>query len=244
MLLEGSDVRKSFSGIDALTKVNFAVKEKKIVGLIGPNGSGKTTLFNVICNIFHADHGHITFRGRDITNLAPHAISQLGIARTFQIPRPYPNLTSLKNVMVGALHGNARLGGITEARAEAIQWLEFTGLQNRMEMLPGSLTIADRKRLEVARALAARPYIILLDEAMSGLNPNETNDAMALVKKIRDDLGISVFMVEHVMRVIMSICDTVMVLNNGTSIAEGRPETVAANKVVIEAYLGEEYARR
>ena len=238
-LLEGERVSKFFGGLAAVNNVDFRIEEQEILGLIGPNGAGKTTLFNVITGVYRPTSGRIRFRGEDITGLKPHVICDKGIGRTFQLVRPFLNMTALQNVMVGALFGR---GGKDMASAEerAYELLEFMGLKGKENVLAKSLTLVERKRLEIARALAGEPELLLLDEVVAGLNPTETAETMALIKKIRD-LGITVFMVEHIMKAVMGISDRVMVLHHGEKIAEGTPEEVASDQRVIEAYLGEEY---
>jgi len=237
-LLEGQNVSKHFGGIAALTNVNFHVDEGEIVGLIGPNGAGKTTLFNVICCFYPLDGGTIKFKGSKITGLKPHQVCRRGIARTFQITRSFANMTVRENIMVGSLFGKSR-GSVKIAREEAIQLMEFTGLTGKADILAVSLISADARRLELARALAAKPEILLLDEVMAGLNPSEVAEAMKLMQRLRNEMGITIFMVEHIMKSVMGISDRIIVLASGRQIAEGTPKEVSENPVVIEAYLGE-----
>jgi len=242
-LLEGIKVTKNFGGLPALSNVDFLIREKEIVGLIGPNGAGKTTLFNVISGIYRPTSGAIKFDGRDVSHLKPHEICNLGIGRTFQIVIPFVEMTVLDNVVVGLLYGRGRgrTIGMREARSEALKCLDFVGLSEKKNLSARSLTIAERKMLEMARALSTGPKIILLDEVVAGLNPTETLQAMNLVKRIRDELGITVFWVEHVMKAVMGVAERVMVLHHGEKIAEGHPKEIAENKAVIDAYLGEKY---
>jgi branched-chain amino acid transport system ATP-binding protein len=224
----------------ALADVDLEIAEGQIMGLIGPNGSGKTTLVNVISGVFRPNAGRVTFRGRDVTGLAPHAIARLGIARTFQVVRPFQNLTALENVAVGAMFGGAGLGE-REAMARAREVLDEIGLGRRADALGDALTIPDRKRLELARALAARPALLLLDEVMAGLRGGELGEAIALIRRIAQR-GVTILLIEHVMRVIVDVCDAVTVLDRGRRIAAGTPREVMADPAVIRAYLGGRYA--
>jgi branched-chain amino acid transport system ATP-binding protein len=237
-LLEVENVSKAFGGVLAINRVSFNLYQGEVLGLIGPNGAGKSTLFNLITGIFKPDTGRIRFNERDITGIAPYRICQSGIARTFQLVKPFSRLTSLENVMVGRAYGSQSARNIKQSRIESEQILVLTGLGNKQRQVAGMLSLIDRKRLEIARALATRPQLLLLDEMMAGLNPAELNDAIALIKSIRDS-GISLIVVEHVMKVIMGISDRVMVLKVGEKIADGTPHEVASNRQVIEAYLGE-----
>ncbi|RLE51215.1 MAG: ABC transporter ATP-binding protein [Candidatus Methanomethylicota archaeon] len=239
-MLKGEQVTKYFGGLAALKNVNFVIRSKEIVGLIGPNGAGKTTLFNCISGVYRPTSGRIIFRGEDITGKEPHEICRMGIGRTFQIVKPFPNMTVLENVMVGALYGRKYMG-MNSARREAEYWVEFVGLGEKKYTLAKSLILADRKALEIARALATYPELILLDEVAAGLNPSELLRAMNLIKNIRDKLGITVFWVEHVMRAVMKVAERIIVLHHGEKIAEGTPREIASNQKVIDAYLGEKY---
>ncbi len=221
----------------ALCEVNFEIFEGEIFGVIGPNGSGKTTLFNVITGFLKANSGRVTFMGKNITGLPPHQICRQGIARIFQLVKPFSQLTVLANVMVGGMYGRNPASSMKQAKEKGTEILNLVGLGNKREVIASQLTMAERKRLELARALAAQPRVLLLDELMAGLNPAETETAMDLVNKIKDS-GITVIMVEHIMKAVLGISDRVIVLNAGEKIAEGSPKEVVKNQQVIEAYLG------
>lgn len=240
--MEGIRVTKKFGGLTALSDVDFGLDEEEIVGLIGPNGAGKSTLFNVITGALRPTSGRIKFKNMDITGLKPHKICRLGIGRTFQIPKPFLNMTVYENVWAAALFGCAK-GKFSDAKRELNQVLEKFGLAEKSMMPASSLTIYQLRMLEIARALSTKPQLLLLDEVMAGLNPTETTQLLQVIRKLRDDEGITIFMIEHNMRAVMEAADRVMVLNHGVKIAEGAPEEVTKNADVIEAYLGEDYAR-
>ncbi|MCS7281986.1 MAG: ABC transporter ATP-binding protein [Anaerolineae bacterium] len=237
-LLEGKGVTRYFGGLAAVHKVDFYVERGEIVGLIGPNGAGKTTLFNLISGALVPQSGQIHFKGENITGLKPHVICKKGIARTFQLVRIFPNMSALENVALAALFGRPDGLSMKQALEEAEKWLEFVGLSAVKGVPARNLTLANQKRLEVARALATDPELLLLDELMAGLNPTEVAQAMDLVNQIRER-GITVFVVEHVMKAIMGICDRIIVLHHGEKIAEGTPQEIANSRTVIEVYLGE-----
>jgi branched-chain amino acid transport system ATP-binding protein len=240
-LLSVESSTKRFGGLLANRDVSLTVGAGEIVGLIGPNGAGKTTLFNCIAGYMHPDAGRIVFDGTDITRTRPERICRLGVARTWQVVRTFGRMTALDNVVCGALERTSR---VTEARARASELLEFTGLGGRGDMLAATLTLADKKRLEIARALATRPRLLLLDEAMSGLTPLEAAAAVTLVRRIHEELGVAICVVEHVMEVVMPLSHRVVVLDYGVKIADGPPETVVRDEQVIRAYLGGRRAAR
>jgi branched-chain amino acid transport system ATP-binding protein len=236
-LLEIKQLTKNFGGLMANDHIDLSVQEGEIVGLIGPNGAGKTTLFNCIAGFYPSSSGQVLFQGEDITGLLSNEICLKGIARTFQLVRVFKDMPILDNVMVGAFN---RTGSASVARKKAMEVLDFCGLMSKKGMLAGGLTIADKKRVEVAKAFATGPTLLLLDEAMAGLNQTETAEAVELVKKIRKS-GVTVLLVEHVMEVVMPISNRVVVLDYGRKIAEDTPEKVIHNEEVIKAYLGDKY---
>lgn len=236
ILLEVRGISKRFGGLQAVGDVSFTLYEGEILGLIGPNGAGKTTLFNLVNGVYSPDSGSIMFAGKDITGLSPDRVVHLGLARTHQIVRPLNGMSVLENVTVGACFGR-EYQSMSDARITALEVLETVGMASRAHTPARSLTLAGKKRLEVARALAARPKLLLLDEVLAGLNPTEIAQMIDLIRKIRDG-GVSVFMIEHVMQAIMNLSDRIVVLNLGHKIAEASPPEVVSNPNVVEAYLG------
>lgn len=242
--LELRGVTKRFGGVAAVDGVNFAVEKGEIVGIIGPNGAGKTTLLNCISGVYGLDGGDIRWQGASIAGMAPHRVASLGIGRTFQIVRPFGSMTVRENAAVGALFGNAAgRRGVRGAFALADEVLDLVGLRAKAGHPVSTLTIPDRKRLEVARAVATRPQLLLLDEVMAGLNNVEIDEALDMVRAVHAT-GVTVLLIEHVMRVIVGVCRRAVVLDFGQVLAEGEPEVVLRDERVIKAYLGERYAKR
>jgi len=239
-VLELLRISKIFGGVQALVDVDFNVKKGEIAGLIGANGAGKTTLFSVIPGFHAPTAGSVHFKGENVTGWKPYEICRKGLVRTFQVVRPFPRMTVLRNVAIGKLYGKVRLRDEKRAEREAYEILEFVGLVHKAHVAAAGLTMADRKRLELARSLATEPELLLLDEVLAGLTPAETVEAMNLVREINQRLGITIFMVEHVMKAVVGLCDRIMALHYGCKIAEGTPREIAGNPAVIEAYLGEE----
>jgi branched-chain amino acid transport system ATP-binding protein len=238
-ILEAQGITKRFGGLTAVDKLDLAVEEGEILGIIGPNGAGKTTVFNLITRVYPLTGGRILFGGREISSGMPtHEIIRLGVGRTFQKTRPLLRLTVLENVLVPAF---LRSSSRDRARAEALEVLQFTNFIDKKDILASSLNVAGRKRLEIARALATQPKLLLLDEVAAGLNPKEIEEVTQLISRIRGQ-GIAVIVIEHVMKFIMRISDRIVVMHHGAKIAEGRPQEVAKSPEVIDAYLGEAYA--
>ena len=237
MILQLENVSKHFGGLIAVSDVTFDLPEGQILGLIGPNGAGKTTLFNVINGVYPATVGRYFFRGQEVTGLKTYQMAHRGLARTHQVVKPLNELTVRENAMVGACFGHEgnNLGRAAEIADEV---LEFVGLSDRAGQFAGSLNIAQKKRLELARALSARPHLLLLDEVLAGLNPSEITAMLETIRKIRDQ-GVTIIMIEHVMHAIMNVSEHILVLNFGELIAEGTPEEIANDEQVIEAYLGD-----
>jgi len=237
-ILEGKNLTKHFGGLAAVHQVDFDIHEGEVVGLIGPNGAGKTTLFNLISGSLPTTGGEVRYKGKKITGLKPDQICKRGIARTFQSAKLFAGMSVFENVLAASLFGTKRTISVPDAEREAAELLEFVELSPVREMLARDLAIAHRKRLEVARALATKPDLLMFDEVMAGLNPTEVAQAMELITKIREK-GITIFMIEHVMKAIMNVCDRIIVLHHGSKIAEGTPEEIATSRTVIEVYLGE-----
>ncbi len=234
-LLQIQNVSKRFGGLTALTDVSYSVNQREILGLIGPNGAGKTTLFNVVNGFYPPSKGEVLFKGEKISNLKPHQVCKLGIGRTFQVVKPLQRMTVLDNVIASAF---LRAKNKAEAEEIAHDALKFTGLYEERYLISKGLPLGKRKRLEVTRALATKPEMLLMDESFAGLNPTEINDQINIIRQIKEK-GITLMVIEHHMRVIMSISDRIVVLNYGEKIAEGTPSEIGKNRLVIEAYLGE-----
>ena len=237
-MLEATKVTKYFGGMAAVSNVDFSVSQGEIVGLIGPNGAGKTTLFNLISGALPLSSGEIRFKGQRISGLKPHQICRMGVARTFQLVKVFGNMPVLQNVMLGSLFGREHTVSPAEAVREAREALEFVGLAEYINAPAKDLIVGNQKRLEMARAIATKPELLLLDELMAGLNATEVSEAIDDVKKLRAR-GITIIMIEHVMKAIMNVCDRIIVLHHGEKIAEGTPQEIAASSKVIEVYLGE-----
>jgi len=235
-ILEVKNLTKRFGGLTAVSNVNLHIEQGEILGLIGPNGAGKTTTFNLICGSFPPTSGKIWFKGEDITGRRPYQICHKGMARTFQSVRLFRHMSVLENVLLGSLFGAMK--PTREAKGEARQFLDFVGLLPKQGLMAKDLTVGDQKRLEVARALATRPKLLLLDEVMAGLNPTEVTSAVELIRKI-NGTGITIFMIEHVMHAIMGVSNRIVVLHYGEKLCEGTPEQVCQDKEVIRVYLGE-----
>jgi branched-chain amino acid transport system ATP-binding protein len=237
-ILEGKEVTKYFGGLAAVSNVDFHVNQGEILGLIGPNGAGKSTLFNLISAALIPNTGTILFKGVNITGIKPHKICRMGLARTFQNVKIFSNLSVLDNVLLGSFFGTKARISAVDAQKNAADILEFVGLSSFIAGLASDLTLANQKRLEVARGLATQPEILMLDEMMEGLNSTEISGAMNLVGSIREK-GITVIMIEHVMKAIMNVCDRIMVLHHGAKIADGTPQEIVNSKQVMKVYLGE-----
>jgi branched-chain amino acid transport system ATP-binding protein len=240
-MLKGENITKRFGGVTALSALDFQVDEGEIMGLIGPNGSGKTTLFGIISGFIPPDAGSIIFRGQVITGRKPYQIAQMGIGRTFQIVKPFNELTVLDNVAIGVVYGHGEKD-MTKATKRANAVLEFVDLSDKRYVRASQLTLVERKRLEVGRSLSISPKLLLLDEVFAGLNATDLKQAIALVFRIRQEMGVTIFIVEHALNAIMSTCNRVIVLDYGCKLASGTPDEIVKNPEVIKAYLGEAYA--
>ena len=235
-LLEVTGLTKHFRGLRAVGDVTFAVEEAGIVAMIGPNGAGKTTCFNLIAGVFRPDAGRVRLGGRDVTGLRPHEICRAGVGRTFQVVKPFPQMSVLDNVMVGALNAHRH---VRDAQRRAREILALLHLEGKAETLAASLTLPERKRLEVARAMATNPRLLLLDEVMAGLRPTEVDEMVAMFRRINRETGLAILVIEHVMRAVMALAANVVVLHHGEKICEGAPEAVVRDPAVLECYLGE-----
>lgn len=243
-ILELKGVSKSFGGIRALNDVSFTLAEGEIVGLIGPNGAGKTTLVNVITGTSHASSGKVLFSGDDVTKQRPYQAARRGLSRTFQIVQPFPRMTVLENVAAGALFGDVNSkGDVKSAMETAREQLDFTGLADHADRPASNLTIAGRKRLELAKSLAMQPKVLMLDEVNAGLNSSEIDGALTLIRRIADR-GITILLIEHLMKVVLSLAQRVLVLHHGELIAQGNATEMVNDPRVVEAYLGQKYLRR
>ena len=235
-LLEVSGLTKHFRGLRAVHEVSFAVPDASIVAMIGPNGAGKTTCFNLIAGVFAPDAGDVRLGGRDVTGLRPHDICRAGVGRTFQVVKPFPQMSVLDNVLVGALNAHRH---VHDARRVAEEMLALLHIEGKAAELAASLTLPERKRLEVARAMATRPRLLLLDEVMAGLRPTEIDEMVAMFRRINRETGLTILVIEHVMRAVMALAGTIVVLHHGEKICEGPPEAVVRDPAVLECYLGE-----
>ncbi|MBU6424504.1 MAG: ABC transporter ATP-binding protein [Chloroflexota bacterium] len=239
VVLEGRRVSRRFGGLPALQDVSFEVNKGEIFGLIGPNGAGKSTLLSVVSGMLRPTSGTVLFNGRDLAGLGAHRVCRLGVARVLQTPRPFGSMTVLENVMVGALFGGRDRTGADATRGEHVsRILELLGLREKERLPVAGLTLQDKRTVEMARALATVPEVLLLDEPMAGLDPAEVEHSMGLVRRIRDELGVTIVWIEHVMKAVMGVAERVMVLNYGRVIALGSPAEVAGDERVIDAYLG------
>jgi branched-chain amino acid transport system ATP-binding protein len=242
-VLETRELGRRFGGVDAVAGVSVAVERGTVLGVIGPNGAGKSTLISLITGHVKPSRGRVLVDGRDVTGRKPWVIAKERVARTFQIVKPFRNLTVRENVAIGAMYGPERAGSAREAIWQADEALERVGLADRADLSPGDLSVADARRLELAKALAMRPRLLLLDEVMAGLRPDEIQPSLDLIRSLRDD-GVTILVIEHVMKAIMAVSDEVLVMHEGRELTRGAPDDVVKDARVIEAYLGERYARR
>jgi branched-chain amino acid transport system ATP-binding protein len=242
-ILEIDGLERRFGGLAAVHDVSFSVDEATVLGVIGPNGAGKSTLINLITGHLKPTSGRVVIGGRDLTGARPWAIAGARVARTFQIVKPFRDLTVRENVAIGSMFGPSRASSTREAIVHAGEVLERVGLADKAEAEPGGLDVADARRLELAKALAMRPRLLLLDEVMAGLRPREMENALELIRSLKDE-GMTILVVEHVMKAILSISDTVLVMHEGSELVHGKPQEVMEDERVVEAYLGQRYAKR
>jgi branched-chain amino acid transport system ATP-binding protein len=234
---ECREISKTFGGIEALTHIDLKVEPNSITGVIGPNGAGKTTLFNIISGALVPTAGEVIFRGKKISGMGPARVCRLGVARTYQLVRPFNSLSAIENVLIGLGFGRAKPMAKKDRAAEALRILKMVGLENKMNQVAEGLTLVEKKHLEIARALATAPELLLLDEVVSGLNPTEVTRTIETIQQIRKS-GVTIIMIEHILKVIMALCERVVVLNYGVQIAAGSPKEVVSDEAVIEAYIG------
>jgi branched-chain amino acid transport system ATP-binding protein len=242
-LLETRELSVNFGGLRAVWDVSLSVEERSILGLIGPNGAGKTTLVNLVTGFVKPTKGRVLVGGQDMTRRKPWDVAKVGVARTFQIVKPFRDMTTRENVAVGSMFGPNKATSLKESLSEADRILERVGLSHKAEARPGELPIVDNKRLELAKALAMKPRLLFLDEVMAGLRPPEIEQSVHLIRSLKED-GLAIVVIEHVMKAIMAVSDTVIVLHEGKELARGAPDKIANDELVIEAYLGERYAQR
>ncbi|WP_147645014.1 ABC transporter ATP-binding protein [Treponema pectinovorum] len=236
-IIKVEHITKNFRGLKAVNDLSFEIEEGKITGMIGPNGAGKSTTFNMICGYYPPSYGSIFYKGKDITLCKPYEYTDMGIARTFQIMKPLSTLSVLENIVPSAFFGKNKAKNLKEAKEIAEEILEFTGLYSKRNVIAGEMGTPDQKRLEMARALATKPNMLFLDEVMAGLNPTETDQAIDLIRKINES-GVTIFLIEHIMRAVVNLCEKVIVVHHGEKIAEGTPHHVMNDPYVIEVYLG------